>query len=337
MKIVTAKFFVFLAVAWAETLPNWPQPNELLRAAFQEPQTAYQGVLTVNYRLDAERKTEKVRVYAEPSRHYRWERLNGRGKIERVAVSNGQTVKVYIPKSKKFYEGSAAKALEKFMSQDRLYDLVLQNYRASVVGQERLDGKTAWVLELAPKVKEKPSLRLWLQESSGLVLRAKLFDRDGTLISHLDWEILDLTDDMPGDLFELEPPRGLSSKNERLDPKLMSKEEMARLLESPIALMESLSGGFVFESASLSEFKGKSAYHLRYTDGVAGVSVLLSEAEVALAKDDPAGFADSLLRPGFYLLSASGSAVQWKKGRWHYTMIGQVSHGFLANLASSMK
>ncbi|AOY88526.1 transcriptional regulator [Marinobacter salinus] len=85
---------------------------------------------------------------------------------------------------------------DKLVSLGRLYD-------SELVGEDRVAGYEAVIIALTARDVYRYSHRLWLEKSTGLLVKSTVGDPGGKVLEHFQFTSLEITDDIPDSEFEI--------------------------------------------------------------------------------------------------------------------------------------
>ena len=121
-----------------------------------------------------------------------------------------------------------------------------------------------------------------------------------------------------------------------LDPLAVSLEEFKKVYGQSFNPPRELPTGFVFESANHFKVRNKDVWHLRYTDGLAALSLFLTRGPVSLPKNgQPLGDA-AIGGVGQPVMYGFGKVLEWKKNGRHYVLMGDVDRSWLEKIAAAI-
>jgi hypothetical protein len=140
----------------------------------------------------------------------------------------------------------------------------------------------------------------------------------------------ELKESLPDELFTLKAASAAASND--ITPDFLSIDELEKATGRETDLPDQLPGGFDFESADFFEVGKDMVRHLRYTDGLAVLSIFLTDRPVRLPAGGNAG-AIRLSPPGSLRLSSAGKVFSWRRGRHYYTLMSDVSRELLTRIA----
>jgi outer membrane lipoprotein-sorting protein len=315
-----------------------PAPEALLEAVLRPPRCAYSGLLMVTHWHGRRAAAEEVRVSFSPPNRYRWEFLDPDGKVDRIAISDGEVEWVDLPAQRRLLKGLAIKSSEKLMDEDREKETLLKNYRLSVSGSEQLFGRTVWVLDFKPVTSGKPRQTFWIDPASGVVLEAKRSLRQtrksGSMAVYSRFTRFDAGTKVSDDLFAPPPAAGRRVDEYGLDPDFMSLDELAKATGRNWGYPGELPEGFVFESADFFRVRKALVEHVRYTDGLAVLSLFATDKPVRPPKTGGPASRQEDFVPDAFRLTLGPRVMAWKAGRRHYTLVGDVSRDLLRAISA---
>jgi len=170
----------------------------------------------------------------------------------RVMVSDGQTTWSYEP-AQKFAEdssgqldatglgGSGAGAMAPFGGEDlaQVLDSARTCGQPKVRGEERIAGRTTWVVDLGPNRcpgasagSTNGSETVWIDKDSYFVLKRVARSDDGTIVLSAEVMHIEYNHDLPSDTFTFSPPPGAQVQDNRPKPAPSDSEfqqQMARI------------------------------------------------------------------------------------------------------------
>lgn len=76
-------------------------------------------------------------------------------------------------------------------------------YRSELVGEDRVAGYDAVIIALTARDGYRYSHRLWLEKSTGLLVKSNVGDPGGKVLEHFQFTNLDITSDIPDSEFEI--------------------------------------------------------------------------------------------------------------------------------------
>ncbi len=325
--LLFAVLILLPTAAWSAT----PDAADLLDAALNAPEHSYQGRLMVTQWSGKETRAEEVKVSYSPANRYRWEFLRPDGSVSRVAISDGSREQIQLLNEGKTLTGESERGATKLMFPEEEKGLLLKNYRLSVSGPEKIAGRPAWVLELDPMDAGKPHQQLWLDQETQIILAIKRYLPKKHFAALSRFTHFETKPSLPESLFALKAD---SAAVVDTTPDFLSIEELEKATGRRADLAEELPGGFVFESADFFEVGKDMVRHLRYTDGLAVVSIFLTDKPVQLPAPG-ANKASPLSPPSSLRLSSTGKVLAFKRHAQHYTLMSDVSRELLERIASA--
>lgn len=318
------------AAAWtASTAP--PAPLELLDAALSAPTVSYHGRMMITEWSGKQTRAEEVEVSYSPTNRYRWEFLRPDGTASRLAISDGTNEQILLINPGKTINGESVRNATKLMFPEREKELLLKNYRLAVSGPDTVAGRKAWVLTLDPLVAGKPHQQLWFDQNGLVILGIKRYLPKRPFATLSRFTRFELVAALPDELFAINKTSTAAGPGEMV-PDFLSIDELEKATGRETDMPDTLPGGFAFESADYFEVGKDTVRHLRYTDGLAVLSLFLTDRPVRLPADG-AGLNARLSPPGSMRISSMGKVFSWKRGRQHYTLLSDVSRDLLGRIA----
>jgi outer membrane lipoprotein-sorting protein len=316
--------------------PAAPDPTSLLDAALQPPGVSYEGRIMVTHWYGKQTRAEEMNIYYSPPDRYRREFLAPDGGVARVMISDGEREEVHLLKQKKVLGGDAVRSSEKQMPEAKERELLLKNYRASVLRSDKVAGRPAWVLELKPVAQGKPWQRLWLDQETSVVLENKRFLPKRSFVELSRFDRFEPRPKLDDALFQLQLGTA-AIPGQGLEPDFLSLDELKKATGKSADFPTELPGGFLFESADYFTVGKETILHARYTDGLAVLSLFETDKPVRLPKTGLGRMAGPDKGAGALRLSSAGKVLMWKGGRRHYTLMGDVSRDLLEAISARLK
>ena len=305
-----------------------PEPAALLSRATEASEQAYYGKMIEVQWYGRQARAAEIQIFSKPGGMLRRE-IHAHGTAQgQLAVSDGETEWIVLPAQKRAFKGAPSHSEPKRISPEDERALLLKNYTVKVRGQEEVAGRKAWVLNIDPIATGKPSQSLWIDQQTGLILRSKRYRSNGSLESLSQFAQIMIPAEIPDEMFAWEPPKGYTVEDHGLSPQFLSLQGMKDAVAATPDVPQALPGGFEFESAGAVTMRGQSVLHMRYTDGLLTVSLFQSPVPVRLKELATA--------PGEGRLPG-GRVLQWKAGRKHYVLIGDLPQSMMRRLALEFK
>jgi negative regulator of sigma E activity len=200
-------------------------------------------------------------------------------------------------------------------------------------------GRPCWILEIIPKEKNKHRQRVWIDQQTGVVLQIRRFRPEGRFTTLSRFVSFKPQNNLPSELFSLDKSSGPAVAH-GLDPLAISLEEFKKEYGQSFSPPTELPAGFVFESANHFKVKSKDVWHLRYTDGLAALSLFLTRGPVSRPKNgqllgDAVG--DTAIGGvGQPVMYGFGKVLEWKKKHRYYILMGDVDRRWLEKIAAAI-
>jgi hypothetical protein len=221
----------------------------------------------------------------------------------------------------------------KLMMPERERELLLRNYRLSVSGPDMVAGRKAWVLGMRPMVAGKPHQLIWIDDQTQIILSVKRYLPKRQFATLSRFTHFELKPSLPATIFAL-PIDSATLVSGDMTPDFLSIDELEKATGRVTDLPRDLPGGFAFESADYFEVGKDMVRHVRYTDGLAVLSVFLTDKPVRLPKSGAMQLSSELSPPGSLRLSNTGKVFAFQHGSQHYTLMSDVSRELLESIAT---
>ena len=233
-------------------------------------------------------------------------------------IRNGDEVHCILPDKKSVL-------IEQWSDQNALFSALPSSevrfgneYDLSIVREERVAGRIAMKLAIRPHDGFRFGYRLWLDRETAFPLRTELVGADGTVLEQLKFADISFDSDIPEQA--LMPSLSLDNFTWYAESARAETVDVDTDWEST-----DLPGGFRVVSTRTKEMPGADApvTHIVYSDGLATVSVFVSEREdPAIAKRSRVGAANSFTT---------------MIGEHQVTAVGEVPAVTVQRIASSMR
>jgi outer membrane lipoprotein-sorting protein len=316
---VNKSFLAVVLVPMLVSAGEVPSPEEVLQKALAPATVSYRArFLTTTWR-GGQGRAEETLVYFRPPAMTRREFLGPDGAVVRVVVSDGDRETISVPGRSSGMHGAAVKSIPKQLDANRERLLLMKNYRVTAAPDERLAGRRAWGITLTPVDEGKPRQFYAVDAETGVLLRVRRFLPGTDGAEQTVVEDLLVAPPMDDGLFQSHVP----SEDHGLEPAFSTPEEVSRASTMGFRPPASLPGGFVLESADFFDVGKNRVLAVRYTDGLAILSLYRSgRSAVFEAPGDHAGPLRSR---------------HWKEGDSYYTLIGDLSDEALNAASLSLR
>ncbi len=161
-------------------------------------------------------------------------------------------------------------------------------YEFSLAGQDRVAGRTAWLINISPKDDYRYGYQLWIDEDTKLLLKSELKDDSGWAIEQIVFTHLEVLDSVPDEL--LKP----SISGQGYTWYSGSTEDMPVSVSKNGWQVKTMPAGFSQSDHEIQALAENTlpVEHMVYSDGLALVSVFIEKV------DNPAAEANVVSRRG---------------------------------------
>lgn len=258
---ITALFLLLVGMAYAQQ----PDPAQRVRTAYEvENKVRLSGVLRTTTVLQTGEVQSEVVIYRKQGMtryEYRAPELGGL-----VLIDKGNTLIRLNPAAR-------TATVETVHRSPATVDLVLKNYQASLMGQERLLGRLADVVTLKPRKGSGPSRKMWIDRLTGVVLRTEQYNSAGKLVSRSTYLSVDWNANPDDSLFSV--PAGWKQTQSPLQSERhWDKAELSRRVGFTVREPSYVPPGFMLDGFhSVYRPNMLPSAHIRYVDGLNSISV----------------------------------------------------------------
>ena len=276
----------------------------------------YDGIFI--YRQD--RGMDTMRLIHKVSTNGESERLVSLTGQPREVIRNNQSVTCIFPKNR-------AIMVEKSRNHELIssqlpepIDKIADHYNFSVVQEDRVAGREAWIVAIKPEDNYRYGYQLWIDKDNHLLLKSDLIDNAGKTLEQILFTKLDVMDAIPDEWLK---PSIQSSGYKRYQ---LAAPEPGTSEKSIQWQAKWMPNGFKmrnYEKQAMVEGK-QMVDHIVYTDGLAMVSVFVEKT------DKPSQF-----KPGPMNNGALNAYARMANG-YRVTAVGEVPQGTVQRMAISV-
>ena len=269
---------VFVCLSWSGLLSAEENANRsdsaqniITRMAEAVRNLNYDGVFI--YQRDGQMST--LRLIHRADEDGEKERLLSLTGIPREVIRNAQSVTC-------IYPDDHAVVVQKSRPRDLLaaqlpksIDKLLPNYHFSVIGEDRVAGRSSWVISIRPNDAYRYGYQFWVDKESDFLLKSELRNRSGQLLEQIMFTQLNILNDIPDSMLEASiTGTGYTWYNNTGENSVAKSEKGAW----QAAWMPN---GFNQDSHEMSPIADskKPVDHLIYSDGLATVSIFIEKLD----------------------------------------------------------
>jgi sigma-E factor negative regulatory protein RseB len=307
---------------------SWPavaaEPS--LEALVQSSNIPYEGLLVINGRTI-------VRVLHGAGDRRRQEFVAPPRMKGDLIVDNGMTLWHFSPRTQKVELSPTRQWAERVP--DRLR-LLTRNYRMKLLGSEKVAGRPAYVVDLQSTHPNRPSQRLWLDQTHAVPLRIERRGVGGILLERSEFSEIAFPEAVDSSQFQLALPHNAAVTTSV--KVLASGRKLADLREPlpfPARLPDYLPGGFEALDVHLFESKGVKSLHCRLSDGLTTLSLFMTDKAHHPDLADARAVDLAPNRKAHVLEQSGRRMLCWSGDRTGYAMIGELSADELLKVARS--
>lgn len=204
------------------------------------------------------------------------------------------------------------------------------NLIVNLIGRDKIAGRSAYVLEVKPKLRHKgPTRKLWIDAEKWIKLKTEDIAPGGAVVSMSYYTKIDFVNTIPDEKFRIEPGPGVRVEREPMPLSWIPIEKARQQAGFRILEPEYLPPGFKLAGATVVPFRGGKLVGLRYTDGVSTLSLFQTPGRILSPR-----FLERLHegpvqpREGIY---------SWRQGQINLTIVGRIPTDEIRRVAGSVK
>lgn len=212
---------------------------------------------------------------------------------------------------------------------------ILRRYRVLVLGRETVIGRETILVALAPG-SGGSDRRLWVDETTGVVLRTEERDARGEIVYVSFFSRISYSLNLPPGLFQFRQPAGARVLSFQVTGEpVRGVADLRALARAEVVAPPVLLGRYAFRDGRVARHGAFSAVALTYTDGVGVVTVFQTPTARMAFPDVGEPLA---LRAGRGRLLDLGyfRVLVWQAGSVHYAVVGNVPPAVLAAIAEAV-
>lgn len=246
----------------------------------------------------------------------------------------------YDPRSRQLLHRRLARNAQAVADAAQSYDLLRSNYVLEVEPKPRmLADRKAFVLAITRKPSHTLARKLWIDASTGLVLKREYYREDGKAALTIAFSDINYHAPLPLSLFDLAALAkrpGVKTVNEPSSSETSLPLGTVHSQLGGAALAPQSLNGYRLVSAALTENRGTPILHLRYSDGLNLVSLFEQRrTQPRRPTHVPATMRKTRIgrRDGHVEHQASLTALNWDTATLNLTLMGELAEMPLKELA----
>ena len=325
--VITAKMLFLLAVgaAMAEPIDG---PTVLKRMLEAEGRVAFTAHQVTTLARGPSLTSEQI-VYRAGFRGMRIEYIEPPRLKGEIRADDGRALVHFVPKANVVKIGPSGLAALRTRTEQAAQGFRKGNLSVELVGKDKIAGRTAYVIEVRPKLRRKaPTRKFWVDSEKWVKLKTEDIAPDGTVASMSYYTKIDFVNAIPDEKFRFKAPPGVRVER-RMAPAPVSIEKARELVGFRVLEPAYLPPGFKPAGAMVQPFRRGKLVVIRYTDGVSSFSLFQTPGR--------------MLKPRFLERLHEGPVqpdkgiYSWRKGNLNLTIIGQLPMDQIRKIASSVK
>lgn len=302
-----------------------------LRSAATAPRrVSYEGVKTIAVWAGTVRASE-VRVFHRAPDRTRLEYSVVGDQPARIVVIAGRTQDEYVPARRRFIRRIASGPEEGGLL--RSLPQILANYDVRLGPAEFVAGRPAQVIELESKFPGRPTVRLWIDRETRLILRFERLAPGGALQEAWAFLALQVNPPLAPDLFVLVPPPDVRVET-RHTHQWLTVADVAKEVGFAPRLPAYLPPGYQLLRVRIFAIRGTPTAALAFSDGVSTVTLFESrvpQGPPAHGRRVRIGSVD-----GTVTFRGSAVVLHWNLGGLSFTLVGELAEDELVRIGASV-
>lgn len=208
---------------------------------------------------------------------------------------------------------------------------ILRRYAVSVLGREAVIGRDTVVLALAPGAGGS-NRRLWVDEATGVVLRAEERDAGGEIVYVSYFSRISYSLNLPTALFRFRQPAGAKVLSFHVSgDRVTTAEDLRRQAGIPVVAPPRLLNRYLFRDGRVARHGALSAAAATYSDGV-GVVTIFQTPTSRMAFPN----VGKEVAPGRFLDLGYFRVLLWQAGATNFAVLGNVPQSVLIAIANEL-
>lgn len=321
-----------IVFGWLVLLPGVLKAGELesknlFLLATKAPSVSYKGTRTIITWFGSESQAVEAKVYFKPPNLWRQEILNPQGQVSRVVIQNKEAEWIWEEESKTLIKRPALS-----LGNDSLLNWTLANYDALAKGYDEIMGRNAAIVELTPQHRGSPGRTVWVDPATGIVLKIKQANPDGSLVTEVHFTEIDVESELTESLFE--PPKASQDQIiiDEPRPVVRGPGELPEGFRQ-ISWIDGFPSGFHLTKATLMPLgEEEKALHFQYNDGLSVLSFFVSPRPIQAGPRSHQVVLTQYEDPGFITSTSAGSVLEWEQEGHYFLLVGELSQTALQEI-----
>lgn len=336
---VSATMLLLLSTTYGRT--GLPTVHELFQRSQESLQTLdFEGKIAFMVRSSMGNQIREARVLRKAPDKWRvdliWAQAD-RGIVTRLYGERGGRIQG---------ESSIRRSPSPYSRPDRITrfpvvdaQLLLRNYNVRVLDGDPVAGRNTYLVEVEPKLVGRPSMRLWMDTETGIVLKMEKYSPQRWLEGFFVYSEINFNPDIDEAVFrnqettfDRSAPGRMRGREEVWNHRQgeLDLAEVRKKIRLDVIFPERVPGGFVLQSVQLMKLRTRESVHLVYTDGLDIISVFQSLSDERTRggwSERSTGRVEKISIDGIecMVISTRPSLIfRWRQGGVSLTLIGEL-------------
>ncbi|MFC1729251.1 sigma-E factor regulatory protein RseB domain-containing protein [candidate division KSB1 bacterium] len=148
--------------------------------------------------------------------------------------------------------------------------LLKSNYSIKFIREEKVEGRLADVVKISPRLRDRSSIKIWVDRDNGFIYRLEKFDIDHNKLYQACAEEVAFNPDVDESLFDVRYTGELPSAAER--ETYDSIAELMQDIKTPLMVLRQTPPGFILDKIIATHRPNKTSVQFYYKDGLTALS-----------------------------------------------------------------
>lgn len=284
-------------------------PVELVKNAQQAGKhVSYRGMKTANVYFGGVHTTSTMKVLHMKPDKTRTDFFTPGAIAGVIVIQNGDDIWTYSPVLDAWEQRSPAIKY----SPDALLPDLTKSFDLKLAGKETVAGRSTYIVHAAPKNRAEAGRRLWIDESTHLIVKSQIEDRNGTVLNSSRYTSIDIN------------PKDISPDAFRIDGRIAAQSKASSTTFRTVT-PKYLPSGYKLIATSMITINDTACAHMQYSNGTNIISLFQRKGDADKDKS-PAPIKSNV-----------ANVLTWAQDGMVFTLIADVSSRELNKIAESMR
>jgi negative regulator of sigma E activity len=245
-----------------------------------------------------------------------------------IAYDDGNWIKSYDPIAKDIKVARSSRRAQTDKAVARLIRLIKRNYKLVIENRESIAGRDCYILAFRPVHKDSHEVKCWVDTRTGAILSNVENNPRGHTVAVTFFTSVQFPSQVPASAIQNPLPNRVPVVNLSRSPILRDIGKMRRIVGFDVCIPYAMPAGYEFQHCEAVSFNGMPATCLRYTDGMADITVYQSASSESLAASRPS------LKMSVHPLG--NTVVEYRNGPANFMIVGRTEQDGLLDVARAL-